>query len=98
MDKYKDTNLLCEVTNEDIDNTEDTLSYSNTTVRTNDSDLTKNKRSTNVALDIILDKLYDIKTFCESNKGTCAGLTFVFILIVLIASTGRNCRKRKLPI
>ena len=98
MSKYKDTNLLCDVTSEDIDNTVDNLGSSNTTVTNNTNYGVKNKKSSNIALDIIIDKVYDVKQFCENNRGTCAGLTFVFILIILIAGTGRNCRKRKLSI
>ena len=96
MSKYKDTNLLCDVTSGDIDNTVDNLSSSNTTVANKTNYHGKNEKSSNIAFEIIIDKVYNIKTFCENNKGTCAGLTFVFILIVLIAATGRNCRKRKL--
>lgn len=39
----------------------------------------------------IMQHLEDIKIWCESNKGTCAGLISVFILLILIISTEKSC-------
>ena len=41
----------------------------------------------------IMQHLEDIKIWCESNKGTCAGIISVFILLIVIISTEKSCGK-----
>lgn len=93
MSKYNDTNLLCDVKGEETDGTMDTSEASKITVTKNTNYHLGNKGNASTPLEIISGNLIDMKPFCENNKGTCAGVIFVFILIILIAATERSCRK-----
>ena len=43
-----------------------------------------------------MHELGDIRAWCENNKGTCAGLICVLILLILVVSTGKSCSKLNL--
>ena len=93
MSKYNDTDLLCDVTSGETDKATDTSNASTLNMEKNTNYKLGNKGNSNIPLEIISGKLSDIKSFCENNKGTCAGLILVFILLMLIAATERSCRK-----
>ena len=40
-----------------------------------------------------MQNLGDIRTWCENNKGSCAGLISVSILLILVISSGKSCGK-----
>ena len=95
MFETKDTELLCDTSNLEPFKSpiRSDLSTGSVNSLKNTSKIVSQKRKAYNILEIVIEKVSLFKTISEDNRATSIGLLIVFILLILIFGTGRQCCK-----
>ena len=93
MFETKDTELLWDTSN--LDPIKPPIKSDSSSVNSlkNTSNIVSQKRKAYNILEIVIEKVSLFKKLSEDNRATSIGLLIVFILLILIFGTGRQCCK-----
>ena len=93
MFETKDTELLCDTSN--LEPIKSPIKSDSSSVNSfkNTSNIVSQKRKAYNIIEIVIEKVSLFKKLSEDNRATSIGLLIVFILLILIFGTGRQCCK-----